>query len=145
MWATGEAGRRGAGDAGTTLVEALVVVALTAAIAELAFPALSGAIRSTAFTEAAVGLRADLHMARAQALSTDQRVELVVQPGGRGYGWSPGPQRALLGGLSLAPVGPAATFYPDGSASAATLALGNGRSSVRFVVDATTGAAGAVP
>ena len=129
-------------DAGFTLVEALVVVAITAAISAIAFPSLRQGLAHAAFVQASTGIRADLRMARAQALSTGAAVDIQVAPDGHSYGWTPGPQRALLEGLSLTPAGPAVRFYPDGSASGDALVLRNGRAMARFEANPATGVVG---
>ncbi|MBQ1540401.1 MAG: hypothetical protein IIZ63_00240 [Caulobacteraceae bacterium] len=142
MSATGEPPRPDGGrEAGTTLVEALVTMTILAAIGAIAFPVLRQGAASAAFGQAAVGVRADLRMARAQALVTGRRVQLVVSPQGRNYGWTPGPLRALTTGLSMAPTGAALSFYPDGSSSGGRLSLSNGRLTARFEVDPASGLA----
>lgn len=142
MSAIGEPAQPWRKDAGSTLAEALVVVAITAAISAIAYPNLRQGLAHAAFVEASTGIRADLRMARAQALSTGAAVDIEVAPDGHGYGWTPGPQRALLEGLSLAPVGQAVRFYPDGSAVGDVLVLRNGRAMARFEADPATGVVG---
>lgn len=142
MSATGDPRRRWRGEAGSTLVEALVVVAITATVSTLAYPELRQGMAGALFVQAATGLRADLRMARAQALSTGEPVEIVVAPDGHGYGWTPGPQRALLAGLSLTPTGSAVRFYTDGSADGESVTLSNGRAQVRFAINPVTGLVG---
>ncbi|MGC1305141.1 MAG: GspH/FimT family pseudopilin [Caulobacteraceae bacterium] len=127
------------GEAGTTLIEALVVVSISAMIGAIVFPELQRGLASAAFAEGVSGVRADLRIARAQALSSGEPVQIEVAADGRSYGWTPGPERGLVGGLSLSPAGPAVLFYPDGSASGGELALSNGRAQARFEVEAATG------
>ncbi len=138
MSATGELIRLDR-QAGTTLIEAMVVMAVTVMIGAIVYPDLRQGLAAAAFAQAETGVRADLRMARAQALRTGAPVELVVAPDGLAYGWTPGPSRALVAGLSLKPQGGVLDFYPDGSASGAPLSLSNGRSQARFEVDANTG------
>jgi general secretion pathway protein H len=146
MSATGEPARpqraKARADAGSTLAEALVVVAITAAISAIAYPNLRQGLGHAAFVQASAGVAADLRMAHAQALSTGAEVDIQVAPDGSGYGWTPGPQRALVEGLSLAPTGVAVRFYPDGSAAGEPLELNNGRAMARFAADPATGVVG---
>lgn len=138
MSATGEV-RRTTGEAGTTLIEALVAVSIAAAISAIAFPAMRQAIAGLALGQAAAGVRADLRIARAQAITSGRRVDILVSSEGRHYGWTPGPLRVLTAGLSMSPAGMAVSFHPDGSSSGGWLSLGNGRASARFEIDAVTG------
>lgn len=140
MSATGEPRRPRSGwEQGATLVEALVVVAVTAMVSALVFPAMSRGIAAAAFQQAVSGVQADLRIARAQALRTGDSVDLVVDAEGRGYGWDPGPQRVLVAGLTLAPSGSSLRFYPDGSSSGGALVLSQGRARIRFAIDPGTG------
>jgi general secretion pathway protein H len=141
MSATGEPALWRA-EAGSTLAEALVVVAIAAAISAIAYPNLRQGLAHAAFVQASTGIRADLRMARAQALSTGTTVQIELAPDGHGYGWTPGPQRALLEGLSLTSAGSAIRFYPDGSAAGDALELSNGRAMARYAVDPVTGVVG---
>jgi len=139
MSATGS-GRR---EAGFTLMEALIALAVFSLVAGLVFPAVGQGAAAAAFQQAASGLRADVAMARAQALRTGEPVELVVAPDGRGYGWTPGPQRRLIAGLELGPADAALRFYPDGSSSGGGLVLAQGVRRASLSVDPTTGLTGA--
>jgi general secretion pathway protein H len=135
MSATGD--RRG--DAGSTLIEALVVVAVTALITTLIYPDFRQAVARAAFEQAAAGVRADLRIARAQAIRSGERVQIEVAADGRTYGWTPGPRRGLVGDMTLAPAGDAVLFFPDGSAANGEMALGDARRRIRFEVDDGTG------
>jgi general secretion pathway protein H len=126
-------------QAGTTLIEAMVVMAITVAVGAIIFPDLRQGLAGVAFSQAVAGVRADLRMARAQALRTGAPVEIVVDRGGLGYGWTHGPSRGLVEGLSMSPQGGVMDFYPDGSASGAALSLTNGRAETHFEVDRNTG------
>uniref|UniRef100_B0T7N2 Type II secretion system protein H n=1 Tax=Caulobacter sp. (strain K31) TaxID=366602 RepID=B0T7N2_CAUSK len=126
--------------AGATLVEALVVITILVMIGAIVFPDLrSGVGRATA-QQAVAGLRADLRMARAQALTTGARVDLVVAEDGTGYGWTPGPRRVLVRGLMLRPAGTAASFFPDGSSSGGRLVLATKGRGFDIGLDPATGA-----
>jgi general secretion pathway protein H len=139
MSATGEVR---AGDAGFTLLEALVTLAIFGLISGLVFPDVAQGVVGAAFEQAASGLRADLVMARAQALRTGEPVEVVVDADGRGYGWTPGPQRGLIAGVGLSPAGAHVRFYPDGSSSGGVLSLKGGQRTAQLAVDPVLGQAG---
>jgi prepilin-type N-terminal cleavage/methylation domain-containing protein len=142
MSATGEAA---GGEGGFTLLEALVALAIFGLLSGLMFPAVAQGVAGAAFEQAASGLRADLAMARAQALRTGAPVELVVDDAGRGYGWTPGPQRELIADLALAPAGARVAFYSDGSSSGGVLSLQGARRAVRFDVGTVLGEVESAP
>ena len=125
--------------AGTTLIEAMVVIAILAMIGAIAFPEMRAGLSRVAFQQAAAGLRADLRMARAQALNTGERVDLEVAADGASYGWTPGPHRVLVDGLRLSSPDGATSFFPDGSASGGRLRLTGGRRSLEIGVNPLTG------
>lgn len=122
-------------------MEVLVVVSITALIGAIVEPALGRGLAGAAFHQAASGLQADLRMARAQALRTAEEVDLVVDADGRGYGWSPGPQRMLVGRLSLSPAQAVVRFYPDGSTPGGVLRLADANATADFQVDPDLGVA----
>ena len=130
---------------GFTLLEALVTMAVMVLIGGLVFPAVGQGVAAVAFQQAVSGLQADLVMARAQALRTGEPVELAVEADGRGYGWSPGPQRALIAGLTLATASGGVWFFSDGSSSGGALTLTQADRSRGFVVNPDTGLAGRTP
>ena len=139
MSATGRCIFRPRAQAGFTLVEALTAVAIAAMIGAILFPLVERGIAGAAFRQAADGVRADVRMARAQAVTTDSAVALIVGAQGRGYGWTPGPQRQLIEGLALSPAGGEVRFYPDGSSSGGVLTLSGGEISLRIEIAAGTG------
>lgn len=130
--------------AGAALIEAMVVVAITVMIGAIAFPELRAGVARAAFQQAAAGLRVDLRMARAQALSTGARINLVVAEDGASYGWTPGPRRVLVNGLRLSPAGGSTSFFPDGSATGGHLRLTAGRRGFDFQINPVTGVLEAV-
>ncbi len=133
MWATGD--RR----AGIALIEAMVVIAILVMIGAIAFPEMRAGLAGVTFQQAAAGLRADLRMARAQSLTTGARVDLVIAPNGAGYGWTPGPRRALVGDLRLSSTGAGTSFFPDGSATGGRLRLADGRRALEIALNPSTG------
>jgi len=126
--------------AGATLVEALVVIAILVMVGAIVFPDLRSGVAQATFQQAGAGLRADLRMARAQALTTGARVDLIVADDGAGYGWTPGPRRVLVRGMLLRPTGAVASFFPDGSSSGGRLALTAPGRRLDLGLDPVTGA-----
>jgi general secretion pathway protein H len=120
-----------------TLLEALVVVAITALVGALEFPNLERALAMFSLRETASALTADLREARADALREDQDVTFTFTPDGRGYVWSEG-ARTLPQVVS---VQQSATirFFADGSASGGAIKLASGGRVVPISVDSATG------
>ena len=120
-----------------TLLEALVVVAITALIAALGFPAVRAAGPATHQRSQAAALAADLRRARAAAQHLDRPTRLTADTDGGGWRWDGGELR-VDPPLRLAADRPV-TFYPDGSASGGTFTLSGGRRPVTITVDRITG------
>ena len=139
MSATGRHAAAPGGQAGYTLVEALTTVAIAAMVGAILFPLVERGLVGAAFRQAETGVRADLRMARAQAIASGRTVDLAVGVQGQGYGWTPGPQRILIAGLALSPAGGGVRFYPDGSSSGGLLVLSRGALTARLEVTAATG------
>jgi len=125
--------------AGVALIEAMVVVAIAAMIAVIAFPQMRAGLTWARVQQAAAGLRADLRIARAQALTSGARVELVIADDGSGYGWTPGPRRSLVEGVRVTPAGSSTSFFPDGSTQGGQLRLTAGRLGLDIVIQPATG------
>ncbi|QGP80477.1 GspH/FimT family pseudopilin [Sphingobium sp. CAP-1] len=121
-----------------SLIEALITVAISGLIAMLAFPAMDRAWDSSRQTGAATLLTANLRIARAQAVRSGTPVALTVAPDGRRYAIGgtivdlPDPLVLRLRPAHL-------TFYPDGSATTAQLALAGPRATQRLRVLPVTG------
>ena len=122
-----------------TLLEALVVVAITAMIALIGYPALHTGDTARALRSGSDALVADLHRAHAAAIHLDRPVALAVDTDGGGWRWLGGAER-LDHGLRLAAPQGALTFYPDGSASGGTIRLGVPGHAVGIAVDRPSGA-----
>lgn len=132
-----EAGKR---DAGTTLVEALVVVAITALAALIAFPALEKIVAQTAFRESTAVVIAELRVAHAAALHRGRPVEFRVSPDGDHFGLNNDLTRGFPEGVTLhAAQGSSVAFYPDGSSSGNEFTLSDGTRETRIHVDPVTG------
>jgi len=118
-----------------TLLEALVVVAITALLSALAFPMFHAQSDAAHLKSGSHALVADLRRARAAAILLDRPVTLTPVPDG--WSWDGGADH-LDARLRLTAQQPV-TFYPDGSATAADLTLGAAGNAAHVAVDPTTG------
>lgn len=118
-WGTGSRG-----DGGFTLVEMLAVLAITAVVSAVAFPAIERAEKTVALRQTQALLEADLRIARGQALASGAPTRLAIGRAGDVYGWQGGPVRRLPGGVRLQATGGGGPgFFADGSARAGVLVL----------------------
>jgi general secretion pathway protein H len=142
----------GTGDAapstrqsGTTLIETLVVVAITALVALIGMPQMRQALLTLSQRQAVSVVAARLRLARAQALRQDAPVVFTVARDGAAYGVAGGTPTPTPPGVSVgivqgtaAPTG-GIVFYGDGSASGGTVAVSAGRRTLRVVVSPGAG------
>ena len=126
-------------EAGTTLLEALVVISITAMIAGAIFPAVKQTLDVLALRQSATVLVANLRLQRAQALLTGRATALAVTGDGSGYAWGGGEAR-LSRGVQVSPAGARVVFYPDGASSGAAMNLSGARRRLDVAVDDATGA-----
>ncbi len=122
-----------------TLLEALVVVAITAMIGAIGWPAMHAGEAARALRSQSAALVADLKRAHAAAVHLDRPISLAADADGGGWRWDGGALRvdpAIR--VHADPVGPV-VFYPDGSASGSVLTIGTVRHPVRLTVDGPTG------
>lgn len=120
-----------------TLIEALVVVAVSALVSAVAFPNMRAARDAASFRAETAALAADLRSARAQAQRRGAPV--VFTTAADGWAWTGAPRRVARARVAAVPPRPI-RFFADGSSDggAVTLALGARRAQV--AVDADTGA-----
>jgi prepilin-type N-terminal cleavage/methylation domain-containing protein len=74
-------------DAGATLLEMLVVVAIMALIAGMTFPNLGRAMDRMNLAQAGADLAANLRIARADAAQRGHAISFEIAEDGHGYGW----------------------------------------------------------
>jgi general secretion pathway protein H len=133
MSATGRAG-----DAGSTLIEMLVVVAILGAITVLTWPQLAGVSRRAALSRDRGILISDLRWARAQAARTGRSVSLQISPDARGYDMADVQLRRFARErLDGAPG--VLTFLPDGSSEGGRWRLVGDGGSLAAVVEPGVG------
>lgn len=127
-------------DSGMTLLEALVVVGITAMVGALEYPNLERALDVLSLRETASTLTANLRVVRADALRTGQDVTFALAPDGRGYGWSEGQARKIPSTVALS-VEPGGTirFFADGSSSGGAIKLMAAGRAIPISVDSATG------
>jgi general secretion pathway protein H len=128
----------GAGrHSGFTLLETLIVVAITALIATIVVPNLVGSLQVLDLQQTTRLLEADLRVARATALRTGQKVDLEATNHGREYDWIGG-SRFLPEGITLTMSNPY-VVYPDGSVQNASITLTARHRSYAINVDPVNG------
>ncbi len=130
------AGKR---SAGFTLLEALVVVALMALVAGLAFPRVERLRESADFASARTALTGAVAAARARAIRTDAAVSLTSSPDNTALLAGGTLVARLPPGLRALPQGRAMTFFRDGSTSGGAFILIGNRQRATLTLGPTTG------
>ena len=146
MSATGRPGRppKAAGEAGFTLIETLVVIAITAMVGAVTFPNVERSLQSLALRQTAAVVQANLRVARGEALRGDTMVAFDVDADSGGYAWTNGPVQRTPRGVAVTIASRRAiTFFPDGSSSGGQVALDGAGRQITVTVDPQTGAVAA--
>jgi prepilin-type N-terminal cleavage/methylation domain-containing protein len=127
-------------DRGFTLVELLIVLAILALVAAVAFPRLLGRASGTSLGAAGEELRAALATARSAAIAKDRAVTVA---GGDGAYRIDGVRHALLSapGVRIEVPRGGIEFYPSGGSSGGRIVLRGGDRSEALDVEALTGRA----
>jgi general secretion pathway protein H len=141
-----ETGEARASDSGTTLIETLVVLTITALVALIGVPQMRQGMLTLSQRQAVAVVAARLRLARAQALRQDAPVAFAVAPDGAAYGvvgslatpTPPGVTVSIPRGVAAA--NGAIMFYGDGSASGGTVAVSAGRRTLQVFVSRGAGA-----
>jgi general secretion pathway protein H len=128
------------GNYGFTLIEALVVMAVSALIAGIIFPGLERALAFWQFRSAAVIVETGLERGRALALREDATVRFAVSPAQTSFalpGEAPTrlPQGARLLQSGTQPI----LFFADGTSSGGVLGLSDDRRRLALGVIPDTG------
>lgn len=123
---------------GFTLIEMLVVLAITALLGGIAGPRLQSAMLHVEGRSAAASIAAGLRRARAAALLGGSTSRFEVAADGRGFSIGGGPVAAVPGSVRLAGVRSIA-FYPDGTSSGGQVEVRGARDATRFEVAPATG------
>jgi general secretion pathway protein H len=147
MSAAGEARPRLSSDAGTTLVEALVVVTLTVMVGAIVLPAVGQSLMTLGRRQAVAVVAARLREARAGALRHDAPVVFSIAANGAAYGTSDGEVSPTPPGVTLSIPRPdnlgrggRIIFYGDGSSTGGSVAVSGGQRTTRIFVAPLGGA-----
>ena len=137
-------------QAGFTLVEILVVLAMIALAAAVAMPQALGSRQRLALEAAAIDIASEMKSARAAAIRTNTEQTLTIDTVSRRYtrdGWTeartlPGQFTVALDTIRTEQTGSAAgriRFYPDGSATGGRVILSSGPRRAVVAIDWLTG------
>jgi general secretion pathway protein H len=126
-------------DAGTTLIEALVVVTITTMVTLIGFPQLQQGLLTLSRRQTATAVVERLREARATAMLTDRPVVFALGSNGRVYGWRGQTSKTGPGVYLSAASGPIA-FYADGTSSGGAVWVTAARRSYLVGVDGDNGA-----
>ena len=132
-------GRARPADAGETLIEALVMVAILMMVSLMAFPRLQQGLLALSQRQTAASVEERLREARATALMDERPVTFQVAGNGRDYGWRGAVASASPGVRLAASQGPI-TFAADGTSTGGGVWVLVGRRGYLIVVDAANGA-----
>jgi general secretion pathway protein H len=133
-------------DSGTTLIEALVVVAISALVGLIGFPRLQQGLLTLAQRQAVASVAESLRRTRAVAYLTDRPAALVVATDGLGWAASDGSAQRLPPGVSLVAQdrsghsGDSIAFFGDGSSTGGAVWVSAGHRSIPVFVAPLTGA-----
>lgn len=105
-------------DAGTTLLELLVVMGMMVLLTMLAFPELQRSLDLFQMRETVGLLEANLRMVRSDAVRSGQPITFAMSSDGTVYGWSEGEVRHVPAGVNVRTAnGQPIVFYGDGTTS----------------------------
>ncbi len=126
---------------GFTLIEALVVVAITALLGGLMFPRLQGLVTGQEFRTARSTVILGVEQARARAIRSGGDARFAVATDGRGFQLDARRSVALPASVRLAQSAGRGGlfFYADGTSSGGRLTLTGGKQREEFVIFPTTG------
>ena len=126
-------------QAGFTLLEMLVTLAIAGLIAGIGYPAVARGIERQEFVRAVADIKLALREARSQAIRQDMRTPIARDPDGRltaaGIVVSP----RIPAAVTLVLPKPAPVFFGDGTTMAGDMVLRSRRFEVHLKLDRLTG------
>ncbi|WP_158498802.1 GspH/FimT family pseudopilin [Magnetospira sp. QH-2] len=131
-------------DSGFTLLEMLVVLALTALVAGLAGPAMVSRGTDRSPDQVAASLAATLRLARSEALRGGQTMDVVFNPSDKNWALENGRNKGVLPDsqtfrLIVPEEWNRIRFHPDGSSSGGEIKIFSARDRAVIQVDWLTG------
>ncbi len=134
-------GNKSTADSGMTLMEMLVVMAISVLISTLAFPRLERLVTTLQFRQSSTLLAAHLRMAQARAWLQNKPIAVAISSDGKSYAWSGGRAQMLAENITIqSNTADVLVFFPDGSARAVEWTLSDKKRSRLFTVAAANGA-----
>lgn len=126
-------------ERGFTLMEALVVLAVTALIAGIAFPAVQTANRYWTLRAAFLAVDTAIARTRAAAIRANRTAEITVDTDQRRFAVAGERVQTLPAAVAFLPGSDGIRFFADGSTPGGRIGLSGGSRSVWFTVSPDTG------
>lgn len=139
MWETGEAPDECETQAGFTLIEMLVILAIIALISGIMFPSVERALQRQELVAAKLSVEGALRATRAAAIRGGGTVRFDTTPDRRAIRYA-GTVEELPKSATITVSDRGIAFFPDGSTSGGEVILLDRSGVVRWAVRSTTGA-----
>jgi general secretion pathway protein H len=124
---------------GFTLIEMLVVLAVSGLVSTLAFPAVERALDQQRFRGGVTAVLAGLSATRADAVRSGKTVRFDVDPARGEFAVTGRTRDTLAEGIAITAAARPILFFKDGSSTGGALSITNAKRAVRISVDSATG------